>query len=138
MMVTFDLDNPTDRSRVKKLIDDVNKTGEVESDQDQDQDQHRIREMFADATYGPTRLRLVRMIAQASPGTIAKSDLYRVAAEINPNRTQYLAVGGLHASLNRSWRRLGGQGKFFTTSASGFTMRPEVATMVLDILTDER
>ena len=133
MQVTFDLDNPNDRARVRKLLDEADRVPSADA-LDQRALERQVRELLQGEQYGDTRRRLVRLIATASPRTISKEQVYRAAAEINAGRTQNLAVGGLHSSLERSWKRVGGVGKFFETSSAGFTMRPEIASTVLKVL----
>lgn len=141
MQVTFDLDNPFDRARVRKLIDDVESVsngGATEKAQialAKPADlERRVRELLEGKHYGRTRRTLARLVAAASPRAVSRDGIYEAMAAIRSDRNQSLAVGGAHSSLERSWKRLGGDGKFFETTSNGFTMRREVAAVVLKVL----
>lgn len=137
MQITFDLDNPIDRDRVRKLLDDADRRAvsrpavSIEHASDNELEP-RIRELLEG--YGPTRRVLARLVAEASPNTISKDEIYEAMAKIEPKRDQSQAVGGAHSSLERSWKRVGGPGKFFETTSSGFTMRRDIARLVRKVL----
>jgi len=96
--------------------------------------EQRCRQMLDPKTYGPTRLGLVRIIAEASPGEVSKDDLYAAAKAIDETKNSGKVVGGLHGNLEQIWRGLGGSDTFVTTTETGFRMRPELAAVVLAVL----
>lgn len=139
MQVSFDLDNPIDRARVRKLLDDADRGASarpsVAAEHATEREiEPRVRELLEG--YGRTRRVLARLVAEASPKTISKEEIYDAMAAIDPERDQSQAVGGAHSSMERSWKRVGGPGKFFVTSTSGFTMRPDIAALVRKVLNE--
>src|SRR4051794_20602837 len=131
MQITFELSSPSDRALVRGLLDQAEQEGSAQGHSDESADvASQVRAMFDRQPYGETRHRLVRMIAEASPAAASKSVIYSAAIELKPGKNPSLILGGLHSSLERSWRSVGGQGMFFDTTASGFMMRPNVAEAV--------
>jgi hypothetical protein len=92
------------------------------------------RELLDADEYGRTRLQIVRAIAEASPKPSPREAVYGVAEEISPDKDPGRVVGGLHKSLETSWKRLGGPGVFFRTQRTGFVMDSDVAKAVLGVL----
>jgi hypothetical protein len=93
--------------------------------------------MLDPSRYGSTRRGLVRVIAEAAPNEVSREDLYAAAAAIDPTKNAGQVVGGLHGNLEQSWRSLGGPGVFVTTTPTGFSMRAELADVVLSVLGDD-
>jgi hypothetical protein len=62
--------------------------------------------------YGRTRRVLARLVAEASPKTISKEEIYDAMAAIDPERDQGQAVAGAHSLVafvetrRRSWEIL--------------------------------
>lgn len=138
VQITFDLDNPDDRRRVRRLIDEIERTdsmrstvvrGAATSQENQDEgDEQRVRELLED--YGETRRDFVRAVAKAAPNEVTKESIY------GNDENQFRSVGGVRSSLERSWRRLGGDGEFIETTRNGFRMRARLAALCLKVLDD--
>ncbi len=90
--------------------------------------------MLDPARYGETRRGLVRVIAEGSPAEVPRETLYAAANAIDSTKNSGQVVGGLHGNLEQTWRSLGGPGAFVTTTPTGFTMRVDLAEVVLAVL----
>lgn len=138
MQITFELSSPSDRALVRDLLDKAEReasgSGHTAESGDGGDVERQVREMFERQPYGDIRHRLVRMIAEASPASVSKTDVYAAANELSPGKNPSLILGGLHSSLERSWRSVGGRGMFFDTSLTSFNMSPRVAKATLAVL----
>jgi hypothetical protein len=94
------------------------------------------RELLDSSEYGGTRLQIVQAIAEGSP-LVRREEIYGLAMKISPDKDPGRVVGGLHKSLETSWKRLGGPGVFFSTTKAGFWMDRATADAVLSVLVSE-
>lgn len=130
--ITFDPQDPVDIRRARAEFDRFESVDEGASDL-----RSLCEQMLDPRRYGATRRGLVRAIAEAAPAEASRQAVYEVAAAINPEKNPGQMVGGLHGNLETTWRSLGGSGEFVSSSPTGFLMRPELASVALQVLDDQ-
>lgn len=124
--ITLNPNNPSDLAEARALLDRLEgtATGSTPDDDVRQQVTAIIR------GYGKGRLDYLRAVAEASPGRASYDDVAKLFE--NPK-----GIGGTHSSIEKSWRAMGGSGKFIDTDRNGDSlMDPALAEIVLELLDD--
>ena len=122
--ITFEPNDPADLAETRRLLD-LLAAGPVAPRVDGD-DEMRQRVARLLRGYGEGRRNYLRLIAQSSPER-ARYD--QIAALFDSPK----GIGGTHASIEKTWRGLGGAGKFIDTDRNGDSrIDPVLAALVLE------
>lgn len=126
--VSFEPSNPSDLAEVRRLIDLF---GEGPPDDPVDRsDDARQRVAALLRGYGEGRRNYLRLIAQASPGRARHN---QIAALFDSPK----GIGGTRASIEKSWRAMGGTTKFIDTDRNGDSrIAPDLAALVLEQISE--
>lgn len=124
--ISFDPREPDDVAEAQHLIEQLANG----SDRRPADDPEALRERVISLVqgYGEGRTEYLRLIAQASPARATYQEIRKLFD--NPK-----GIGGTHGSIEKSWRRMGGRGKFIDTDHNGDSlMEPYLAELVLELL----